>query len=215
MKRILFFAIFLIVQLCSGAYQNLHAQTANNPAIESQRIKAQIDSLKEIESFFLLQHQRIEVGLQDTKNQLDSLERRLAITQSYLVQTEGSDYYTQSTVRVLDKPSFTGNVIGEIEKGAKVFAFEVKEPYLRVRSGELIGWINRRWLAKEFPQNEAINFSRNTKTAIGATSSGKSSSSSRVKNCCKVCRKGQACGDSCIARNETCHKGPGCACQGY
>lgn len=32
--------------------------------------------------------------------------------------------------------------------------------------------------------------------------------------CCKVCSKGKACGDSCIARDKTCHKGKGCACNG-
>ena len=32
--------------------------------------------------------------------------------------------------------------------------------------------------------------------------------------CCKVCHKGQACGDSCISRKEKCHKEPGCACDG-
>lgn len=32
--------------------------------------------------------------------------------------------------------------------------------------------------------------------------------------CCKVCKKGKACGDSCIARNKTCKKGKGCACNG-
>ncbi len=32
--------------------------------------------------------------------------------------------------------------------------------------------------------------------------------------CCKVCRKGKACGDSCIARDKTCRVGPGCACDG-
>ena len=32
--------------------------------------------------------------------------------------------------------------------------------------------------------------------------------------CCKVCRKGKACGDSCISRSYSCHKGPGCACDG-
>ena len=32
--------------------------------------------------------------------------------------------------------------------------------------------------------------------------------------CCKVCRKGKACGDSCIAAHKTCHKGKGCACDG-
>jgi hypothetical protein len=32
--------------------------------------------------------------------------------------------------------------------------------------------------------------------------------------CCKVCRAGKACGDSCIARDKVCHKGKGCACDG-
>jgi hypothetical protein len=30
--------------------------------------------------------------------------------------------------------------------------------------------------------------------------------------CCKVCSKGKACGNSCIARNKQCHKPRGCAC---
>lgn len=30
--------------------------------------------------------------------------------------------------------------------------------------------------------------------------------------CCKMCSTGKACGDSCIAREYTCHEGNGCAC---
>lgn len=30
--------------------------------------------------------------------------------------------------------------------------------------------------------------------------------------CCKICTTGKACGNSCISRSYTCHKGPGCAC---
>ena len=33
-----------------------------------------------------------------------------------------------------------------------------------------------------------------------------------AETCCKICRSGKACGDSCIARDETCTKPPGCAC---
>ncbi len=33
--------------------------------------------------------------------------------------------------------------------------------------------------------------------------------------CCKVCRSGKACGDSCIASTATCSVGPGCACNGF
>lgn len=34
-----------------------------------------------------------------------------------------------------------------------------------------------------------------------------------VGGCCKDCGSdSQPCGDSCIALDKTCHKGPGCAC---
>lgn len=33
-------------------------------------------------------------------------------------------------------------------------------------------------------------------------------------SCCRVCKTGKACGDSCIATNKSCNVGPGCACNG-
>ncbi|MGI9038087.1 MAG: SH3 domain-containing protein [Gemmatimonadota bacterium] len=36
----------------------------------------------------------------------------------------------------------------------------------------------------------------------------------RSRSCCKVCRTGKACGNSCISRSYTCRKGAGCACNG-
>ena len=35
---------------------------------------------------------------------------------------------------------------------------------------------------------------------------------SLAQACCKTCRKGKACGDSCIAREKLCEKPRGCAC---
>jgi hypothetical protein len=35
-----------------------------------------------------------------------------------------------------------------------------------------------------------------------------------AESCCKTCKKGKACGDSCIARDKACHKPKGCACNG-
>jgi hypothetical protein len=32
--------------------------------------------------------------------------------------------------------------------------------------------------------------------------------------CCKVCKAGKACGDSCISKKYRCHKAKGCACNG-
>jgi hypothetical protein len=34
------------------------------------------------------------------------------------------------------------------------------------------------------------------------------------QQCCKICRQGKACGDTCISRQDTCHVGQGCACDG-
>lgn len=36
----------------------------------------------------------------------------------------------------------------------------------------------------------------------------------RMGPCCKVCRTGKACGNSCISAAKSCHRSPGCACQG-
>lgn len=35
-----------------------------------------------------------------------------------------------------------------------------------------------------------------------------------AEGCCKVCKAGKPCGDSCIAKDKHCDKPKGCACQG-
>lgn len=32
--------------------------------------------------------------------------------------------------------------------------------------------------------------------------------------CCKICKAGKACGNTCIARDKRCTAGAGCACDG-
>ncbi len=41
---------------------------------------------------------------------------------------------------------------------------------------------------------------------------GASAFASAPRSCCKTCRAGKACGDSCIAASKACTKGRGCAC---
>jgi hypothetical protein len=36
----------------------------------------------------------------------------------------------------------------------------------------------------------------------------------KQKACCRICRTGKACGNSCISSTKTCRAGPGCACNG-
>lgn len=42
----------------------------------------------------------------------------------------------------------------------------------------------------------------------------KTTDSSKVTSCCKICKKGKACGNSCISRSYNCTKSKGCACDG-
>ncbi|WP_422369074.1 endonuclease I family protein [Pelagibius sp.] len=42
----------------------------------------------------------------------------------------------------------------------------------------------------------------------------KTSEQTAQQRCCKICRKGKACGNSCISRSYTCRQPPGCACNG-
>ena len=53
-----------------------------------------------------------------------------------------------------------------------------------------------------------------TQTYTPVPANNDNESSAPAKQCCKICSKGKACGDSCISRSYTCHKGPGCACDG-
>lgn len=48
----------------------------------------------------------------------------------------------------------------------------------------------------------------------GISCSSEAFAASAWSSCCKVCKKGKACGDSCIAADKTCNKGKGCACNG-
>ena len=43
---------------------------------------------------------------------------------------------------------------------------------------------------------------------------GPSTTCAAQGGCCRICSAGKACGNSCIARWKTCHKGKGCACDG-
>jgi hypothetical protein len=48
--------------------------------------------------------------------------------------------------------------------------------------------------------------------AIGEITLKRDGAKQLAQTCCKICRKGKACGNSCISRAKTCQKPPGCAC---
>ena len=60
----------------------------------------------------------------------------------------------------------------------------------------------------ELPQDQA------KPTAPKPTAAKPSAAAASGETCCRVCNKGKACGDSCIAQTSTCSKPTGCACDG-
>lgn len=50
--------------------------------------------------------------------------------------------------------------------------------------------------------------------SAGSTAMGCSDATGPGGGCCKVCKTGKACGDTCIDANDRCTKSGGCACNG-
>jgi hypothetical protein len=50
--------------------------------------------------------------------------------------------------------------------------------------------------------------------SLGPCSGDAAWAASGARACCRICTKGKACGNSCIASWKQCHKGKGCACNG-
>lgn len=69
---------------------------------------------------------------------------------------------------------------------------------------------NNLWLQDSTPllQLQAVTVAAPPPTPVPAAPAP----AAPVRSCCKMCRKGKACGNSCISRSYNCSKGAGCAC---
>lgn len=71
------------------------------------------------------------------------------------------------------------------------------------------------WTTVVRPDPTAVpDWARVVATPTSAPSWTPNTNPSPSRSCCKICTTGKACGNSCISRSYTCHKGPGCACNG-
>lgn len=63
-----------------------------------------------------------------------------------------------------------------------------------------------------FSIHRALYVENHTLAALGFSTS--STATTNAFACCKICTAGKACGNTCISKNDICHIGPGCACDG-
>ena len=144
--------------------------------------------------------QNPEVEPERLEHQVDSLK--------------GTKHYAFRATLIKEEPTATGKVIGEIPEGGNFLVYDSTGIYYKIKYKDLTGWASMRWTGEGWPN------STNSNSALGQSNSSSSSKpiplikQKTSRSCCKICRKGKACGNSCIARNKTCHKSGGCACNG-
>lgn len=100
---------------------------------------------------------------------------------------------------------------------------EPRDSESHLRRGELLVELNRFEEAiAAFQRAAELRALAARKKPPTTRDSGASSPSSRPagsctprSECCRVCGKGKACGNSCISTRFTCRKGRGCACNSY
>lgn len=149
-----------------------------------------------------------------------------AVNQAYAV-------VTADLLNVRSQPQAGAQAVDALALGACVEVLALQPDWAQVQlSANQTGWCARDYLALTSacpaPQPVPTSAPKPAATAtpkpatpsrstgigsLGGSSSGSGGGSS-YSACCKVCTGSQACGDSCISRNKSCHKAPGCACNG-
>lgn len=103
--------------------------------------------------------------------------------------------------------------IAELTPHVEALAQSSKDAQRFADPGQVRTWKRKqkqmdRWLAQA---QRAVKARAKAKRKPARTSTQRRT---RSRSCCKYCSKGKPCGDTCISRRYTCHKGPGCACWG-
>ena len=120
-------------------------------------------------------------------------------------------------------PGIGHPVVATLTRGTRVAAYEERDGWRRITVSQTEGWAFARYLAVEPPLREEPRRTTvqkqpvpdRTAPTLVPRPSARSDSAIDTSTCCKVCRKGKPCGNSCIARDRRCRKGPGCACAAY
>jgi len=106
--------------------------------------------------------------------------------------------YARSALRMRVAPSTSSALVGTIPRGRLVSVGTCSSGWCEVRYAGRSGYSSARYLTPLPP--------------LSAT--GRVRTPRAARSCCRICTRGKACGNSCISRRYTCHRGRGCACNG-
>ena len=192
MKRLLMIATCLLVALPSKA------QTPDP-------LLARLDSLVQVRQTLQTRLTWLELDIEEVELDIEEVEAELARIEFEQLSAEGIEIGAHFGGK-LRPESKAGPLLGTIPNGTRLRAKEFINTYWRVVYDGQAGYVSDAFVK----QTEATERFK----AASAGTTGAGPGATPPSPCCKICRKGKACGDSCIARNKTCRKGPGCACNG-
>ncbi len=141
------------------------------------------------------------------------------------VTTEETEEYVciesgewQSSLFTAVNIPITGKIRGDIKSitldGKRIYWDENNTIYQKIPLSVDLGLNKYKIVAEDKFGNTSSDWLEITAESV-TKNSPTNNSSSNTTGCCKICTTGKACGDSCISRSYTCHKGPGCACDAY
>ena len=108
--------------------------------------------------------------------------------------------YTTTDLRIRESPSSDAAIVTTLPRAVRLAVGECSDgwcsvTYVDTGGNDYRGYAAQAYLSSQQPPATAQE-------------------SPQAQTCCKICRKGKACGNSCISRSYTCRKPPGCACNG-
>lgn len=106
--------------------------------------------------------------------------------------------FASRALAVRASPAMSADSIGFFARGAEVPVMSCANSWCQMETELLEGFVPEGLLLASAP----------------AVPSASAPAPPAARRCCRVCRTGKACGNSCIARNKTCRVGRGCACNG-
>jgi hypothetical protein len=109
-----------------------------------------------------------------------------------------------------DTGTTVGDMIQELAALRETCSAPESVAWIRALDAQLAASVQRN--AREAARAEAASRAELQRARRQRSFAAPSWPEAAPRTCCKVCSKGKACGDSCIARSKTCHVGVGCAC---
>jgi hypothetical protein len=124
--------------------------------------------------------------------------------------TSGIMMYVQEDALLYGQPISTTKTVGVVPMASVVYALTNNDHFVKIRWSGNTGWVKREVLGMSRP--DQLPQLLRTAPEIQSPQPSTTEREDPQKNCCRICKSGCACGNSCISCSKTCRQPPGCAC---